>query len=150
MRRAKNGRRVRMVGRVRRVGFERGSGLLPTVFGLAVLLGMLGLACNVALGLWNRTTTESIAYEAARSVATAEPGVDQEAVRDQALDRACHLLGSNCADVDLYFESAVADQPMVALHVSAPGVGLLPRFIANGGPVVGELNRTIRIRREGL
>lgn len=144
MRRATNGRRVR------KGGFERGSGLLPTVFGLAVLLGMLGLACNVALGLWSRTTTESIAYEAARSVATAEPGVDQEAVREQALERACDLLGNNCADVDLHFEPTAADQPMVALHVSAPGVAVLPRFIADGGPVVGELNRTIRIRREGL
>lgn len=142
--------RTRNSRQIRRVGFERGSGLLPTVFGLAMLLGMLGLACNVALGLWSRTTTESIAYEAARSVATAEPGVDQEAVRGQALERACDLLGGNCADVELYFESAAADHPMVELHVNAPGVGLLPRFIADGGPVVGELHRTIRIRREGL
>lgn len=136
--------------RVRRVGFERGTGLLPTVFGLAVLLGMLGFACNIALGLWSRTTTESIAYEAARSAATAEPGADQAAVREHALERACEQLGRNCAEVHLYFESAAADQPMVSLHVSAPGVGLLPRFIADGGPVVGGLNRTIRIRREGL
>lgn len=130
-------------------GSERGSGLLPTVFGLAVLLGMLGLACNVALGLWSRTTTESIAYEAARSVATAEPGVDQAALRDQALQRACDLLGGDCEEVYLSFESASADHTMVELHVNAPGVGLLPRFIADGGPVVGDLNRTIRIRREG-
>jgi hypothetical protein len=132
------------------IGFERGSGLLPTVFGLALLLAMLGLACNVALGLWSRTTTESIAYEAARSVATAEPGADQEAVRDHALERACELLGNNCADVDLHFEPTTADQPMVSLRVSSPGVGVLPRFIADGGPVVGALDRTIRIRREGL
>lgn len=129
---------------------ERGTGLLPTAFGLAVLLAMLGLVSNVALGLWSRTTTESIAYEAARSVATAEPGADREAVREQALERACDQLGGNCSDVRMSFGPEVEGQPMVALHVEAPGVGLLPRLIADGGPVVGGLNRTIRIRQEGM
>lgn len=120
------------------------------MFGLAVLLGMLGLACNVALGLWSRTTTESIAYEAARSVATAAPGADRAAVREQALTRACDQLGGGCAGVHLEFKPVPAGEPMVALQVRAPGVSLLPRFIARGGPVVGGLDRTIRIRQEGL
>lgn len=129
-------------------GSERGTGLLATVFGLAVLLAMLGLACNVALGMWSRTTTESIAYEAARSVATADPEADRGALREQALERACDQLGGDCAGVHLCFGHEVQGPHMVALHVEAPGVGLLPRFIADGGPVVGGLNRTIRIRQE--
>lgn len=129
---------------------ERGSGLLPTVFGLAIVLAMLGMACNVALGLWSRTATESIAYEAARWVATADPDADHIAVRDQAVERACAQLGKDCQGVRLEFEPLDPADPMVHLHVKAPGVRLLPRFLASGGPIVGELDRTIRIRREGL
>lgn len=141
-------RRVHRRGR--RENGERGAGLLPTVFGLAIVLAMLGVGCNVALGLWSRTATESIAYEAARWAATADPGADQAAIREQATDRACAQLGGDCSDVHLAFEPTDPADTMVHLHVHAPGVRLLPRFLAGGGPIVGDLDRTIRIRREGL
>lgn len=126
---------------------ERASGLLPTVFGLAILLIMVGLSVNVALGLWSRSTTESIAYEAARRVATAPPGADSSVVRADALDRACAKLGTRCPTVELHFLADAGD-PMVGLRVVAPGVALLPRFIAGGGPVVAGVDRTIRMNRE--
>ncbi len=117
------------------------------MFGVAILLGMLGLAVNVSLGLWCRTTTESIAYEAARTVATAPSDADPMRTQDQAIERACAQLGPRCGQVQLAFEHSTADR-MVTLRVEAPGVRLLPRFLADAGPVVGDLDRTIRIRRE--
>ena len=48
---------------------ERGSGLLSTVIGVAVVIAVLGLAVNLAVGLWLRSTVDAIAYDAARSVA---------------------------------------------------------------------------------
>lgn len=125
---------------------ERAAGLISTVFGLGALLAMLGLATNVALGLWSRTRTESIAYEATRAVATAPEGADLDTVQTEAAQRACEALGDRCGEVRLEFESSPADT-FVALHVRAPGVRLLPRMVA-GGAVVGDLDRTIRIHRE--
>ena len=126
---------------------ERGTGLLPTVLGLGVLLGTVGLASNVAIGLWDRSSIESLAYDAAREVATSDPSADQSVVRSLALERACDQLGDRCAEVSMRFTHTTGD-PMVQLHVSAPGVALLPRMIARHGPVVGGLERTIRIHRE--
>lgn len=125
---------------------ERAAGLISTLFGLGALLAMLGLATNVALGLWARTRTESIAYEAARAVATAPAGSDATTVRALAVQRACSALGDRCGEVQLDFESAATDT-FVTLHVRAPGVRLLPRMVA-GDAVVGDLDRLIRIRRE--
>ncbi|MCO5317282.1 MAG: hypothetical protein M9942_02495 [Microthrixaceae bacterium] len=128
---------------------ERGSGLIPTLIGLGVTIGMLGLAVNVSLGLWSRTRTESIAYETVRRVATAPPESDGPTRRIQALERACDELGERCGEVELRFVHDDSGPDMVALRVRSPGVGLLPRFIAGGGPVVAGLDRTIRMHREG-
>lgn len=128
---------------------ERGSGLLPTVFGLAVVLGLLGFCVNVCLGLWSRTLTEDIAYEALRRVATAPPGADAEAVRSTALERACVELGDRCGEVELRFDPPSAGDDMVSLSLRSPGVRLLPRFLADGGPVLADLDRTLRMHREG-
>lgn len=126
---------------------ERASGLLPSVFGLAVLLTMLGLASSVAVNLWARSSIESIAYETALEVATAPPEADLELVRRHALADACSLLGERCSDVRLSFVDSDAD-PMVQLRVQASASGLLPRMIAASGSVVGDLDRTIRIHKE--
>ena len=140
---------MRRAGLRRRRAEERGSGLLPTVFGLGVLLGLLGLCANVALGLWSRSTTESIAYDAARAVATAPGDADPAATRAQALQRACDALGSRCGEVRMDFTAGSVPPPeVVELHVEAPGVRLLPRMLGARGPVVAGLDRTIRIRRE--
>ena len=134
---------------------ERGTGLLGTTIGLAAVVAMLGFAANVALGLWARSTIDSIAYDAARSVATA-PGTgttDASALsarsraEGEAITSATQLLGPIGNAVQMQFESG--DPDWVVLHVRAPGVSLLPRVIG-GGPVVGSTDRRIMIRREGL
>lgn len=124
--------------------------MLPTVFGLAMLLGLLGVCANVALGLWSRSTTESIAYEAAWMVATAPTDADPHQVRAAARDRACEMLGSRCGVVTLSFDDPgdTANAGVVEVRVVAPGVRLLPRMVAAAGPIVAPLDRTIRIRRE--
>ena len=129
---------------------ERGTGLLGTTIGLATVIAMLGFAANVAIGLWTRSTVDSVAYDAARSVATAPSAVTSDAasqgrVEADAIDAAKDQLGDLGDRVELGFESGV---DVVVLHVRAPGTALLPRMIG-GGPVVGAIDRRIVIRREG-
>ena len=52
-------------------------------------MAMLGLTVNVSLGLWERSTVDAVAYDAALRVATAPVPTfsDPAAVRAQALDR---------------------------------------------------------------
>ena len=49
---------------------DRGSGLLSTVIGVACVAALLGLAVNLTLGLWVRSTVDAVAYDAARDLAT--------------------------------------------------------------------------------
>ena len=132
---------------------ERGTGLLGTTIGLATVIAMLGFAASVTIGLWTRSTVDSIAYDAARSVATSPTTGPADAmtqsraqVEIDAIRAAKDQLGDLGDQVDLQFEAARADQ--VVLHVRAPGNALLPRMIG-GGPVVGAIDRRIVIRREG-
>jgi hypothetical protein len=134
---------------------ERGSGLLSTTIGVAVMIAMLGFAANVTLGLWTRSTVDAIAYDAARDLATSvdamsdEMGDDPTARLHAERAAAAHVrasLGRVGRDVEVTFEHTVADD-VVILHVRAPGVSLLPRMIG-GGPIVGRLDRRIVIRRE--
>jgi hypothetical protein len=125
---------------------ERGSGLLGAVIGVGVVMAVLGLAANVVLGLWTRTTVDGITYDAARRVASTPAGEDPAARARQATAEARRLLGPYGSRVDLSFESL--GPPTVVLHVRAPGVGLLPRMLG-GGPVVGAIDRRVAVRREG-
>lgn len=129
---------------------ERGSGLLSSVFGVAVVSGMIGLGANVAIGLWIRSTVDSVAHDAAVRVASVPPGGDPRpgvpGVERSAVENARHLLGDYGDRVVLTFIDS-GDPMFVALHVEAPGVALLPRMIG-GGPVVGSIDRVIVVRRE--
>ena len=109
-------------------------------------MGFLGMAVNVAVGLWTRTTVDSVAYDAARQVAAAPVGADPAAVQQEAIARAHQVLGAFAQQVRLDFERP-ADDGDVALRVRAPGVALLPRFITTG-PVVGGIDRRIVVHRE--
>ncbi|MFN7149806.1 MAG: hypothetical protein ACK4V6_10030 [Microthrixaceae bacterium] len=122
---------------------ERASGLLSTVIGVAVVLGMLGLAVNVTLGLWLRSTVDAVAYDAARRVATTPSGVDRHDAATVAVADARRVLGAHGGRVELQFESL----DPVQLHVRSPGVGLLPALV-DGGPTVGSIDRRIVIRTE--
>lgn len=126
---------------------ERASGLLSAVIGLGVVVGLLGLLSNVALGLWTRTTIDAVAYDAAREVATSPTHLSRDQVERRALGRARSLLGPVGEDVVFRFED-LHDESTVALRVRAPGVSLLPRLIGSG-PTVGEIDRRIVMTREG-
>ena len=124
---------------------EHGSGLLGTVFGLAIVLILVVVASNVAVGLWTRSTVEAVAYDAARRVASTPAGDDAADRARSAVADARRLLGPYGSRVDLEFESL--GPRSVVLHVRAPGATLLPRMV-DAGPVVGALDRRVVIRRE--
>jgi hypothetical protein len=125
---------------------ERGSGLLGATLGVAAVVAMVGLCANVAIGLWMRATVDAVAHDAVRAVATAPPDSDLPARAAAELERARSLLGPHGRRVQLRFV-ALGEDDVVALHVRAPGVDLLPRLLS-GGPVVGGLDRTVVMRRE--
>lgn len=124
---------------------ERGAGLLGSVLGVGIVVALVGLASNVLLGLWVRSTVDSVAYDAARRVATA-PQTESEAVRATALAEARRSLGTYERRVEMRFEHEPTSD-VVVLHLRAPGVALLPRVLGRG-PTVGDLDRRIVITRE--
>lgn len=124
---------------------EDGSGLVSTTFGIAAIVAMLGLAANVALGLWTRSTVDAVAYDAARRVASTPADVDPVDAAERAVARARSSLGRHGAETSFVFEQLGPDQ--VVLHVRAPGVSLLPRLV-DGGPTVGDIDRRVVVRRE--
>jgi hypothetical protein len=123
---------------------ERGTGLLGTVLGVAIVAGLLGFAANLTLGLWTRSTLDAVAYDAARDLATAPRATDPDTAARTAITRARSMLGPYGDRVD--FDVTINDEA-VALRVRAPGVGLLPAMV-DTGPMVGALDRTIVVRRE--
>ncbi|MEI2639794.1 MAG: hypothetical protein V9F03_12500 [Microthrixaceae bacterium] len=130
---------------------ERGSGLLGSVIGVAIVAAMIGLVANVALGLWIRSTVDSVAYDAARRVATADPpdatSPRETVTEDDALEGAKAMLGPYRSRVSMEFIDS-GDPDYVALRVRSPGTSLMPRMFS-GTLVVGRLDRVIMIRREG-
>jgi len=129
------------------VSRQRGSGLLSTAFGLAMVVGVLGLCVNVSLGLWERSTTDAVAHDVARWVAEAPAGSDRAIVERRALARGADALGQRRHDVRMEFERDPGDPDRVVLRVRSPGVRLLPRMIGDR-VVVGSLDRRIVMRRE--
>jgi hypothetical protein len=123
---------------------QAGSGLLGSLFGLGIIMTLLGLAVNVALGLWTRSTVDSIAYDAARYVATTPRGADSDEAASDALRDARATLGGYGRRVRMRFEQT--GDPVV-LAVRAPGIDLLPRVLGRA-PTVGAIDRRIILARE--
>lgn len=119
--------------------------MLSTVIGLTMLLVLLALATQVALGLLARTTTEAVAYDAARRVATAPAGMPRDEAEARTLRHAREVLGTRADRVDLRFLPAPSDR--VVLQVRAEGVSLLPVAIS-AGVRIGDLDRRIVMVRE--
>lgn len=107
---------------------------------------MLGVATNVAVGLWTRSVVDAVAYDAARDVATAPVGSDPTLVRESAIAKARTALGRYGQRVRFRFESAPGADTVV-LHVTAPANNVLPALIT-GGSIVGPLDRRIVVRQE--
>ncbi|MSX01446.1 MAG: hypothetical protein F2694_08235 [Actinobacteria bacterium] len=130
---------------------ERATGILGTTIGVAAMIAMLGFASNVSLGLWTRSTVDSVAFDAARRVATAPLEQSQSAaslsqLEVQAVDSARQALGSYGQRVTMEFEHP--NSSVVVLHVRSPAQGLLPRLIS-AGPILGAVDRRIIMRKEG-
>jgi guanyl-specific ribonuclease Sa len=123
---------------------ERGSGLLSSLFGVTMLLVLLALASQVALGLLRRTTTEGVAYDAARRVATAPEGMSRAEAEERARHHARQVLGEAADGVELRFLPATADR--VVLQVRAEGVSLLPSTLGDGVRFGGVDRRIVLVR----
>jgi len=123
---------------------ERGTGLLGTAFGVAMLIAFVGFASNVGLGLWFRTSVDAVASDAARELAASPSGRNSSAERPRVLLRAKQQLGAYGKSVRFTVRETT---DAVALRVQSPGIGLLPRVI-RGGAIVGSLDRWIIVRRE--
>lgn len=123
---------------------SRGSSLLGTALGVAMLLALTAFAADVGIGLWARSAVDAAASDAARELAALPPdqvGADRTAA---AVERARSTLGPFGRRVSMTVD---ASSRAVAVHVRAPALGLLPR-VAGGGSVVGGLDRTVVVRRE--
>lgn len=122
---------------------ERGSGLLSATFSLALFLVLVGVALNVVVGLWIRSSVDAVAHDAAVLVASQPPSVDAERL---ALNQARELLGSYSKEVTFEFVHAV-DSSQVILHVQSPGYAVMPRVVGERALVPG-LDRRIIVHRE--
>jgi hypothetical protein len=124
---------------------QRAAGALSTAIGLSMLLVLLALATQVALGLLARTTAEAVAYDAARRVATAPTGMAREEAEARTLRHARQVLGTRADRVELRFLPAPSDR--VVLQVRAEGMPLLPGT-SPSGVRIGDLDRRIVMVRE--
>jgi hypothetical protein len=123
---------------------DRGSGLLSTVIGVACVAALLGLAVNLTLGLWVRSTSMPSPTTLPHLATTYDDG-ERAAAASDIVHRAKDSLGPYGAEVVLDVESLDGDS--VVLRVRAPGVSLLPAMV-DGGPTVGAIDRRIVVRTE--
>ncbi len=124
---------------------EAGSGLIPTVVGVAVLLLLLMLATQVVFDLFARSAVTAAAYDAARVVAGSDAsgsGTTQALAEDQAR----HELGLYASGTSFSW-SVGPDQ--VELSVRAHNPSLLPTALTR--PMgLDEVIKTVVVRRERI
>lgn len=128
---------------------DHGSGMLSAAIGLAIIIAILGFAVNVTIGLWTRSTVDSVAYDAARRIASSggtHAHTDVGVLEAVAIANAKAMLGEYGSKVHMHFDHD-GDPDQVVLIVRAPGFSLLPRLIGSG-PIVGGIDSEIVIRRE--
>ena len=124
---------------------ERGSGLLGAVLAVGAVCALLGLAADVALGLWTRTAVEAVAEDAARRIARAPADGSTRAAADREFARARHLLGPTGTQVLLELTDVTPHRLVV--HLRWEGRRLLPA-LTPGGATVAPLDRRIVVRRQ--
>ncbi|HEX9531017.1 MAG TPA: hypothetical protein VF954_07755 [Acidimicrobiales bacterium] len=124
---------------------DDGTGLIATVFGVAVFLLFLLLGVQVVFDLYARTTVTAAAYDAAHTVAGADAGATP-AAQAEAEQRARDLLGSYGRRVRFRWS---LDPDTVALTVQVHNPSLLPAMVA--GPLgIDTIDRTVVLRREAF
>ncbi|MFM7069885.1 MAG: hypothetical protein ACKOYM_10550 [Actinomycetes bacterium] len=122
---------------------DRASGLLSTLFGVAIVLVLITFAADVGFGLWVRTTVDAAAANAARDIA-ALPSGGTPAQQRSVLRRATASLGSYGASVRFTLLTTATE---VEVRATAPTLGLLPRLLG-GGSILRPSDRTAVVRRE--
>jgi Flp pilus assembly protein TadG len=124
---------------------QRGSGVLSAMIGLTVMLVLVAVTTQVALGLLARTTAEAVAYDAARRVATAPSDMSRSQAEEMARQHARDVLGERAEEVELSFLPTQPDR--VVLRVRAEGRPLISAELA-GAVRFGALDRRIVLVRE--
>lgn len=119
---------------------ERGSGTLATVAGVAVFLGFLLLAVQVAVHLYATTVVTAAAFDAAR-IASGSGSQGDTAEAQAHFDS---LLGRWASEVDLTIRE-LGDDVIVDVRGSSPAI--LPRTMGRVAGL-GDIERSIRIRGE--
>lgn len=122
---------------------EAGTGLFPTVAGVAVFLTLLLLAVQIIFDLYATSAVTASAFDAARIVAGA--GAEQRAeAADAAAEDARRSLGRYGTRTNFTWS---IDSDDVVLHVVASSPSFLPHSLRR--PLgVDRVDRTIRVRIE--
>lgn len=118
--------------------------MLSTALGVAMVTGLLGLAANVAVGLWTRSTVEAVARDAAATIAAADGAESRAATAADAVAEARRLLGATGVTTRIDVESL---EPDVVIAVRHPGVRLLPRLVS-GRAAFGAVDQRIVVHSE--
>lgn len=103
---------------------ERGSGTVGALAGVGIIGLLLMVAANVLLHLHTASVVTAVAFDAARTVATAEPSGGAPGGRSVAVASARALLGGKAAATSFDWSGTTPDT--VRLRVTTPGPHLLP------------------------
>jgi len=127
---------------------DRGTGLVATVAGVLVFLALVSFAAQLLVSLHARTVVSSVAFDAARSVATGtdHAGEPERVDISEAEDTARRLLGRVGDRASFSWE---VDRDVVRLRVRAP-VPRLSILPLPGLVGLSEVDRTIAVRTERL
>lgn len=122
---------------------EAGTGLIATVFGVAVFLAFLLLAVQTIFDLYARSAVGAAAFDAARVVAGSDAGATPAAQAD-AVTNARDVLGHYGRDASFAWR-VTPDE--VELTVSVRSPSLLPTLVAR--PLgLDQIDRSVVVRRE--
>lgn len=132
----------------RRVGVDRGAGLLSTVAGVVVFLTFLLFAVQLLFGLYAASTVNAVANDAATRAAGADaPPLEQIEAEARA------GLGEVGRSARFAWSQDDADGDGVPDTIVLEVVARPPRFMpaALGGLLGAEdVRRTVRVRQEGV
>lgn len=122
---------------------DAGTGVLGTVFGVAVFLVLLLVAVQVIFDLYARTSVSAVAFDAAHTVAGADAG-GTPAAQARAEHRARAELGRFGERVVFTW---TVDADDVRLRVTVHNPSVVPRLVSE--PLgLDSIDRTVVIRRE--
>jgi hypothetical protein len=139
------------------IGGESGQGLIPTVFGFAVVLLLLLLAVQVVFDLYARSVVTSSAVDAVRSVTdfsssqaydptSATPNPSEVEAEARAVDRAEAGLGGYARATTFTWLPASAGEVELRVSFKVSGTS----FSLASLPLLNSFTRTVRARVEQI